>query len=676
VRQLILGTAGHIDHGKTALVRALTGVDTDRLPEEKRRGITIDLGFADLTIADDIHVGIVDVPGHENFIRNMLAGATGIDLGLLVVAADEGVMPQTREHLAILELLGVRDVVIAMTKADLAQPEWRDLVADDIAGLLAGGPFAGTTAIAVSATTGEGLDLLRDHLVEHARLIRSRPADDLMRLPIDRVFSIRGTGTVVTGTLWSGTVARDHKVRLMPADRRIRVRAVQTHGRERDAATAGERTALALVGVDRLDLRRGDVLVDAPGWQSTRIITARLRVLESAPSIRHGQRVRFHLATAEVAARIVPAAGPALEPGSVDIAQLRLEKPIIARAGDRFVVRSWSPVTTIAGGLILEPAARRRKRVGRATAQRLNAILDDDPAASVEAAVALAGWTGLHLQQLPVATPLPPAIAESVLRQRHAPVARVDGRLFHDELVSIAGQKIIGCLRDFHRASPLAPGLALQQARQILPAAGTARIARTSGNAGGSSSSGASGASGASGTSGSSGAGGTAGSALADHVIARLGQDHVIRVDAGLIRLADHQPRLTRAQQTACNAILATLDAAGVAATAATELPPDLAARTDLEDLLHHLTRTGDLVPLTPDRYVTAAHAAAAATRVRSDLGGRSDLGPGDFRDIFGISRKYLLPLLAWLDRTGITVRTGELRSVPRVETPPQAGPA
>ncbi|HEX9484698.1 MAG TPA: selenocysteine-specific translation elongation factor, partial [Gemmatimonadaceae bacterium] len=269
---MILGTAGHIDHGKTTLVRALTGVDTDRLPEEKRRGITIDLGFAPLTLDGVGQVGVVDVPGHEAFVRTMVAGATGIDFALLVVAGDAGVMPQTREHVAILSLLGVRAGVVAITKSDLADDEWLSLVEEDVDALLASTPLAGAEIVRVSGVTGAGMDALRAALANAATRIAQRPAGDLFRLPVDRAFTVKGTGTVVTGTVWSGTLTRDGSVRLLPSGRVVRVRGLQAHGRAVDEVRAGERAAIALSGVDVADVHRGAVLVQGDAWRASRVL--------------------------------------------------------------------------------------------------------------------------------------------------------------------------------------------------------------------------------------------------------------------------------------------------------------------------------------------------------------------------------------------------------------------
>lgn len=340
MRRLILGTAGHIDHGKTALVRALSGIDADRLPEEKRRGITIDLGFAHLTFASGMELGIVDVPGHEAFIKNMLAGATGIDLALVVVAADESVMPQTREHLDILELLGVRAAVIAVTKADLVDDEWLELVVAEVRETVANGPFAEAPIVAVSAHAPRGFDELVAALEQAGEQIVERDGDDLFRLPIDRVFTVRGTGTVVTGTVWSGALEHDQTVRVLPDGAAVRVRGLQAFGQDRQRVAAGERAAVALAGIPRDQITRGDLLTTDDGWQVSPMLTARVRVLPGAPRpLRHRQRVRFHLGTREVLGRVAVLDGEEIEPGNAGWVQLRLETPVVARAGDRFVLR-------------------------------------------------------------------------------------------------------------------------------------------------------------------------------------------------------------------------------------------------------------------------------------------------------------------------------------------------
>ncbi|HMA44109.1 MAG TPA: selenocysteine-specific translation elongation factor, partial [Gemmatimonadales bacterium] len=305
LHRFVVGTAGHIDHGKTALVKALTGVDTDRWEEEKRRGITIDLGFAPIDLGDGLEASVVDVPGHEGFVRNMLAGATGIDVALLVVAADEGIMPQTAEHLAIVELLGVRRGIPVLTKRDLVDDDWLALVEGELAARLAASPVRWEPPIATSAVSGAGLDALRAALRRVAEDLPARPEADLFRLPIDRVFALPGAGTVVTGSTWSGTVAIGDAVRLLPLDREVRVRSIEVHDRSAERAVPGRRTALALVGVDRHELTRGDVVVTGTGWRSTEVLDAGVELLPGAPRpILSRTRVRVHLGTAEILARV------------------------------------------------------------------------------------------------------------------------------------------------------------------------------------------------------------------------------------------------------------------------------------------------------------------------------------------------------------------------------------
>jgi selenocysteine-specific elongation factor len=361
---VILGTAGHIDHGKTSLVRALTGVDTDRLPEEKRRGITIELGFAPLVLDEPEFngtLGVVDVPGHDAFVRTMLAGATGVDLALLVIAADEGVMPQTREHLAILTLLGVRGGAVALTKSDLVDTDWMALVDDDVRRLLAHSALDGAPIVPCSATTGAGLAELRRALAVAAAAVPARDAGDLTRMPLDRAFSMKGTGTVVTGTLWSGAIDRESTVRLFPSGRTARVRSLQSHGAAVERGFPGTRVAVALAGVDREEVAHGGVLVSADDpWRESIVLRADVALLDDvkAPGVR--TRLRLHLGTSEVGARLISASG-GVGAGAIHPVRVALDHPVVARAGDRFVLRVTSPAMTIGGA---SSPIRSRRDVG------------------------------------------------------------------------------------------------------------------------------------------------------------------------------------------------------------------------------------------------------------------------------------------------------------------------
>ena len=375
---MILGTAGHIDHGKTTLVRALTGVDTDRLPEEKRRGITIELGFAPLVLPELGTVGVVDVPGHEAFVRTMVAGAAGIDVALLVIAADEGVMPQTREHLAILSLLGVSLGVVALTKRELVDPDWLALVEDDVRATLAASPLADAPIIAVSALTGQGMPELREALREMLCAVPARRSDADFRLPIDRAFTVKGTGSVVTGTVWSGALERDASVRILPGGEQLRVRGLHAHGSAVPRVEAGDRAALALANIDVAALDRGAVVVQGSAWRATRVLRADIALLPDCDvELGPRTRVRLHLGTSEVGARLV-VRDVALVGGAHVPARLVLDAPIVARAGDRFVIRSASPVATLGGGIVTDPHAPVRARpwpgVGLTSLERLDLL--------------------------------------------------------------------------------------------------------------------------------------------------------------------------------------------------------------------------------------------------------------------------------------------------------------
>ncbi len=365
LRLAIVGTAGHIDHGKTALVRRLTGVDTDRLPEEKKRGISIDLGFAPLVTPAGVRVGIVDVPGHERFVKNMLAGVGGIDLVLLVVAADEGVMPQTREHLAIVRLLGVTRGIVVLTKADVAERGWLDEVAADVRALLAGTPLAGAPVVEFSALTGAGQDALLAALDAALASVPGRRTAEPARLPIDRVFTVEGFGTVVTGTLWRGAVRTGDSLELLPGGQAVRVRRVQVHGVTVEEARAGQRTALALHGVAKEQVARGDWLVAPGSLRASSILDVRFELLPDYPrEWKASTRVRFHLGASEIIGRLILLEGSALAAGGSALAQVLLEKPTVPARGDRFVVRSYSPSRTVGGGVVIEPVAVRRRRRG------------------------------------------------------------------------------------------------------------------------------------------------------------------------------------------------------------------------------------------------------------------------------------------------------------------------
>ena len=605
---MIVGTAGHIDHGKTALVRALTGIDTDRLPEEKRRGITIDLGFAPLDLPNVGVAGVVDVPGHEAFVRTMLAGATGIDLALLVIAADEGVMPQTREHLAILGLLGIRGGVVALTKSDLVEPDWLDLVRLDVADVLAGTAMADAPMVATSVVTGAGLPALREALAAAAADVSARRDDDVFRMPIDRVFTIRGTGTVITGTVWSGSIGRDDVVRVMPDDKTVRVRGLQAHGTAIDRAKPGTRLAVALAGIDHDALTRGAVLVSEGGWHASRVLRADLTLLgNTVAALSPRASVRFHLGTTEVGARVVTPGG-ALSPGETKAGRVVLDAPVVVRAGDRFVIRGGSPVSTLGGGVVVDPhPAHRRARPW--TAQH------DSFDARLSLALREAGGEGLGIADLPVRLGASPSDVAACL-ERHKDVLRIGARIFdrayRDELVSSLAEAVAR----HHQRNPLDAGVLLQTIR--------ARVVGRS-------------------------------ELLDDAVRTAVISGHLETIENGLVRRTGWRPTLSN-DQTDLKATLA-----GALRTAGPE-PPSLgelsaAHGPSVVPIIRMLEREGTIVPVESDRYYDAGALTALVDRLRNGMIGGREYTPSELRDVIGLSRKYLIPFLEYCDRRGITER-------------------
>jgi selenocysteine-specific elongation factor len=609
---VILGTAGHIDHGKTTLVRALTGVDTDRLPEEKRRGITIELGFAPLRLDGLDTIGIVDVPGHEAFVRTMLAGATGVDLALIVIAADEGVMPQTREHLAILRLLGVERGIVALTKSDLADDEWRQLVIEDVRALLADTPFADAPIIETSVTANTGLDALRDAIATAAREVPTRAADDLFRMPVDRAFTIKGTGTVVTGTVWSGRLTRDATVRVLPADRVVRVRGIQTHGTQVPVAEPGHRTAVALAGIEVGEVGRGSFLVSDAAWRASTVLRADVVLLDDAPrALRPRSAVRFHIGTADVGARIVAANG-SLAPGERRSARIMLDEPVVLRAGDRFVLRSASPAATIGGGVVIDPFATRRARPWSAAAH-------SSPDERLELALQDAGPDGIDIASLPVRLGVSPSELHALLARAEA--LQLAGRLYGAGVASTLGERLVRLVEERHRARPLEPGLSLQEVRSRLGVSPE----------------------------------------LVDHVLAGAVSDGVVEVAGGIVRSKGWAPRLTDSQRATLAQIAETLRSAGSEPPSVGELEARFGR--DVGDLVRLLEREERIVAVEPDRFYDAACLTSLVEKLHHGMSEPREYSPAELRDVLGVSRKFLIPLLEYCDRRGYTTRGASGRS-------------
>ncbi len=615
-RHVIIGTAGHVDHGKTALVTALTGVDTDRWEEEKRRGITIDLGFAPLQLAEELTASLVDVPGHEDFVRNMVAGAAGVDVALLVVAADEGIMPQTTEHLAILEFLGVRTGLPVVTKVDLVERDWLELVVADLRERLAASPIQWERPVLASAVTGQGLNEVRESLASAAGRATARSRDDLFRLPVDRVFSVAGAGTVVTGTAWSGSVSVGDEVRVLPGEHRGRVRSVEVHGQPRPRTEPGCRTALAIVGVTRDAVTRGSVIVTNDCWRETRSIDVMVTLLPLARPLTQRSRVRLHVGTAEVMARVTPAMGEVVQ-GATAAARLRLERPVVTRWGDRGVIRSYSPVTTIGGCVVADPwpAPRPRRPV------RLGERATPDRVARTSALVRIAGKHGVSVGDLTVRMGIHPGdINETVAAVLSDGVARVRETLVGSDVLLRLQRTTLQVLEGYHTSHPLEPGMP----RELLRAA-------------------------------------LGGSAFADHVQDRLAAEGRVALEGGTVRLADFRAALSREESVTGEKVEAELVAAGWHGRTPAELS-EIAKDDRAQELLEFYVRQGTAIRVGRERYYSRSALFELRETLVDEVRRRGRATPGQLREKSGLSRKYLIPVLEWLDACGFTVREGDSR--------------
>ena len=630
---LIVGTAGHIDHGKTALVEALTGIDCDRWSEEKARGITIDLGFAHLA-AGGHRIGFVDVPGHERFLHNALAGLGGIRVMLLVVAADEGVKPQTREHLAICSLLGIPAGVVALTKADLVAPDLRELAQLEAEELLASTPFAGAPVFTVSSRTGEGIEELKGALVGLAErwavtVDPQRPA----RLPIDRAFHLKGLGALVTGTLICGAVRAGDTLELLPAGKPVRVRSVQVHGEAREEATAGERTSLQLTGVELSELARGMQLTAPGAYAAGAQLLARFTLLPDAPAaIRGPVPVRLHLYASEVLGRLRPLGVREIAPGATAAVEIRLGEPVVAVRGDRFVVRRPSPQATFGGGEVLDP--RWRRRPARTLPAALEALGDDRDRA-LRFWVADAGEGGAGEEELARRLGVrPEAVAEALARLAAAghllevPAGQGHGRQWiapetYRRVVERAGQ----VLADYFARDRLARGVPKAEAvRRILPG----RASR-----------------------------------LADVYLAWLAAQKVIVVAGDQVDLPGREAALTGEESGLARSVVERFEKGGLEPPAPADVATELGAKREILDgVVRYLVDRGPLVRLAGGQIV----AAAALDRLRGDLlaSGWERFSVAQFKDRFGLTRKWAIPLLEHLDSRGATRRVGDERLVVR----------
>ncbi|HEY6293293.1 MAG TPA: selenocysteine-specific translation elongation factor [Terriglobia bacterium] len=652
MKDVIVGTAGHIDHGKSALVLALTGTDPDRLAEEKRRGITIDLGFAHLDLGNGVRIGFVDVPGHERFVRNMLAGASGIDLVMLVVAADESIKPQTREHFEICKLLGVQHGLVAITKRDLVDPELLEAVRLDMRDFVAGSFLEDAPVVAVSARSGEGLSELRSELGRLSLAIQARCAELPFRLPVDRSFVIRGFGTVVTGTLVAGRIEKEAEAQLFPSggpvagrvSRKVRVRGIQVHNQVVSKAVAGQRTALNLAGIEAQEVSRGTVLAAPSLFQATNRLDCALSLLASARPLKNRSRVHFHAGTAEMLAEIVLLEGRELKPRERTYAQLRLADSGLFLPGDRFIIRQFSPVTTIGGGIVLDNQPSRHRpgdsRVGElleglergSPETRLERLLRELGEATVNAMAGRVGWWPSDVLQ---------HAAGSIREGRLVAIGQPPSLLVDAQHFNLLTTRILKALDSFHAQNPLVRGLAKEDLRGRLSSGSGGAAAR------------------------GSRAAQPPSAPLFNAALDALASLKKVEIDGEVIRLAGREVRLNREESAAKESISRAFERAGLAVPAASEVLAGLAIdRARAEKIFQVLVRENTLVKVS-EGLVFHHSALDRLRRLMAERKAKSSrIDVPCFKQMTGVTRKYAIPLLEYLDRERVTRRRGDERVI------------
>ncbi|AAR33437.1 selenocysteine-specific translation elongation factor [Geobacter sulfurreducens] len=635
MKHLILGTAGHIDHGKTSLVRALTGIDTDRLPEEKARGITIELGFAHLELPGGLQFGIVDVPGHERFVRTMVAGVGGMDLVMLVIAADEGVMPQTREHLEICQLLGVKKGLVALTKSDMVDPDWLELVVEEVRDYLAGSFLEEAPIVPVSSRTGAGIEAVKAELARLAGQVDEKKTEGPFRLPVDRVFTVTGFGTVVTGTLLSGAISVGDEVELLPSGLSARVRGVQTHGRRGDAASAGQRVAVNLQGVEHTEVGRGDIVVPRGVYRTTRAVDARLDYLPSAPrELRHRSTLRLHSATYEVPAQVILLDRDVLAPGDSTFVQLRLRHPVLLLPGDPFVLRSYSPQATLGGGKVLDPMPPRRRRRSDEALALLEALGERSESDTVRLLVSGSLLTGICFEDIVVRGGLSARRAEATMATllSSGEVVQMvrEPRIFlsRASFVSLKGgllSEVEGYLRD----NPLREGLGKEELKTRLPRRSDPRFFTP--------------------------------------LLTSLEKEGKIVVDRDLVKLPGRKGTITVDQADLQVRLEKALQRGGYEPPTIKEMCDSLrCAEKMLLEHLNILAREERAVKVKSDIFYAPEPVADIREKLMAYLREKGEIMPPEFRELTGLSRKFMIPLLEFFDQEKITIRVGDKRVLRR----------
>jgi len=629
MKQVILGTAGHIDHGKTSLIRALTGIDTDRLKEEKERGITIELGFAHMDLPCGQTLGIVDVPGHEKFVKNMVAGASGIDLVALIIAADEGVMPQTREHLDICSLLKVRDGLVVLTKIDAVDKEWLEMVHEDVAKFLEGTFLENAPVVEVSSVTGQGIDRLTEVLDRLVQDIPERDPGSFFRLPVDRVFIMKGFGTVVTGTTISGSIRIGDEVTVYPQEIDSRIRGLQVHNLEVEEARAGQRTAINLQGVEKAQLQRGDVIADRGSLRNTYMIDVVVDLLPSAPrKLKNRAKVRFHTGTTEVISTLVLLDHDELKPGETGFAQIRLDRPTAVLRGDRYVLRSYSPVRAVGGGLVLSAFPLKKKRHSRQVLDELAVLHTGDLTQVAEQFVSLGRFQGVEHGELPFLTNTREARLKDTLqhllsRKRIIQYDRERKAYIHRDFYDQARNEILDTLAAYHQNNPLKTGLSKEELRSRTEGARNPK--------------------------------------LFNNLIGGLVQEGLIAQEKEVLHLTEHKVTLGQDQEKIRGEIEGIYREGGLQPPYFKELRDRFPGNTARE-ILQVMAKDGVLIKVKEDLYFHREALDALRERLVAYLKENGEITTPQFKEMTEASRKYTIPLIEHFDLTQLTVRVGDSR--------------
>ena len=633
MKQIILGTAGHIDHGKTSLIKAITGINTDRLKEEKLRGITIELGFAHLELPSKQHLGIVDVPGHEKFVKNMVAGATGIDIVAMVIAADEGVMPQTREHMEICTLLGVKHGVVVLTKTDLVDEEWLELVIEDIRDFVRGTFLEKAPIVTVSSVTGDGIPEFIKTLDELSARLPSRPVSSLFRLPVDRVFTMKGFGTVITGTLVSGEVKVGDMVMLYPSGITSKVRGIQVHNQSVNNAEAGMRTAVNFQGLEKASVNRGDVLSNPSALKLSYMLDVCFNYLNSNKKpVKNRARIRFHTGTSEVLGILILLDKDELLPGEAAVAQLRIDSPLALIKDDRFVIRSYSPIRTIGGGHILNPIPQKHKRFKSEIIKGLKGLMDQSPESIISYHVDESGYHGVVFSNLRIMTGLHEKqlqnIMQDLMSKRTVILTDRENRIYIHKNSSDRLKKETSIYLDsYHRGNPLKTGMPKEELRSKIP--------------------------------------GLQGSKLFNLTLNQMIKDKEIVSEENTVRLTSHTVSLGVDQADIRERILDVYRKNGLTPPYFKELSKTINVESSrAKDVLMFLMDEGMIVKVKEDLYFHAKAVEDLQQRLVDYLVSHKEMSTPQFKEMTGVSRKYLIPLIEYFDAQNVTIRIGDIRKL------------